>query len=203
MGREKVLKKMRSNSIFITVLGFLLFLGCGLLAFCCIVGEFAPMAIFLGIFALGGLFFIVLGIRNGNPKTSLFTKRNPDLLAQADELYANVVYEDKTIIHSNKTLASKKNPLSIVSFDEVIGIYEKTTTYNHLVTIEHQLVLVTPKGENYISIYGKNKEAVGAIMTRIHQYCPHARLGYNTENLQYFRQVQKAYKKQRKANKSQ
>lgn len=201
MGREKVLKKMRSNSIFIVVLGVLLFLGCAFLAFCCVLAEAIPMAIFLVIFALLGLFFIILGIRNGNPKTSLFTKRNPDLLAQADELYSNVVYEDKTIIHSHKTIASKKNVLNMAAFDEVIGIYEKKTTYNHLVTIEHSLVLVTPKGETYISIYGKNKEAVGAILTRIHQYCPNARLGFSPENLQYFKQVQKEYKKQRKANK--
>lgn len=201
MGSEKIIKKIRSKSVVVIVLGALLFLGFGFLAFCCVVGEFLPMAIFLGIFALLGLFFIIWGIRMRNPKKSSFLKRNPDLLEQADELYANVVYEDKTIIHSNKTLASKKNPLSMVSFDEVIGIYEKTTTYNHLVTIEHNLVLVTPKGENYISIYGKNKEAVGAILTRIHQYCPNARLGYSPQNLQYFRQVQKEYKKQRKANK--
>lgn len=200
MGSEVILKKLRSKSIVIIVLGALLFLGLGFLAFCCIVGEFLPMAILLGIGALLGLFFIILGIRMRNPKKSSFLKRNPDLLTQADELYANVVYEDKTIIHSNKTIASKKNPLSMVSFDEVIGIYEKTTTYNHLVTIEHNLVLVTPKGENYISIYGKNKEAVGAILTRIHQYCPNARLGYSPQNLQYFKQVQKEYKKQRKEN---
>ncbi len=201
MGSEKILKKIRSRSIIVIVLGVLLFLGCGFLAFCCVVGEFLPMAIFLGIFALLGLFFVIWGIRICNPQKSTFLKRNPDLLAQADELFANVVYEDKTIIHSHKTIASKKNILSMASFDEIIGIYEKTTTYNHLVTIDHNLVLVTPKGENFISIYGKNKETVGAILTRIHQYCPNAILGYSPQNLQYFRQVQKEYKKQRKANK--
>ncbi len=194
MGREIVLKKLRSKSIIVIVLGALLFLGCGFLALCCFIGAFLPMAVFMSISALLGLFFIILGSRNCNPETSLYTKRNPDLLAQADELFSNVVYEDKTIIHSNKTLASKKNPLNMVSFDEVIGIYEETTTYNFLFTVEHKLVLVTPKGENYIGIYGKNQEAVEAIITHIQQRCPNARLGY--QNIDYYKQVQKEYKKQ-------
>lgn len=198
MGRELILKKLRSRSLVVIILGFLLFLGCGFIAFCCIIGEFIPMVILGGLFALLGLVFIILGFRMRNPEKSTFIKRNPDLLNQADELFSHIVYEDKTIMHSHQNIASKKNPLCIVSFDEIIGIYEKTTTYSHVITIEHSLVLVTPKGDNLISIYGKNKEAVAEIVGRIYKYCPNARYGFSVDNMKYFRQVQKAYKKQRK-----
>lgn len=202
MGRELILKKLRSRSLVLIILGFFLFLGCGFLAFCCIIGEFIPMVILGGIFALLGLVFIILGFRMRNPEKSTFIKRNPDLLNQADELYSHIVYEDKTIVHSHQHIASKKNPLCIASFEEIIGIYEKTTTYSHVITIEHNLVLVTPKGDNLISIYGKNKEAVAEIVGRIYKYCPNARYGFSVDNMKYFRQMQKAYKKQCKAQKN-
>lgn len=198
MGVERVKKSLRRRAALLIFFGAILFLGMGFIAFAfAVTGELDGIFWFSFAVACLGVFFIVLGIREGSLKTSGWVKRNPDLLRQAEELYSNVVYEDKYIVCSNRHIGSKRNPASIASFDEVIGLYVRKTRYNFLITVQKELIVVTQKGEISVSVYSDKK--IDGLVDMIAQRCPGVRLGYSPENVAYFNQVHKDYKERLKA----
>ncbi len=67
------------------------------------------MIILFGLFALLGIVFIIMGIRNiVRPEKTGYLKNNPQLLEMADQLYSHIIYEDQYVLISDKVLANKK-----------------------------------------------------------------------------------------------
>lgn len=198
MGRKKVIKEIHARALLLIILGGISFLGMGFLAFACLITEEIGMGIITGIATCLGLLLLILGIRIWNPKNSPIFKCNPELFKQVDELFSNIVYEDNFIICSNKTIANKKHLLNIAWFDEILGIHEKKSTYNSIITYERHLVLVTKKGQIQINIYARKRNTVDNLIQTISKFVPKARIGWSPENTSYYNQVQKDYKERRK-----
>ena len=103
MGREVVFANIRKRMIAMIVGGVILTLMGGFISFAAVVaGEYSVLI--LGLFALTpGVIFLIFGTsRRMHPEKSGIFKANPDLLQQADELYANIQYQDDYIIVSDK-----------------------------------------------------------------------------------------------------
>ena len=95
MGREAVFANIRKRMIAMIVGGVILTLMGGFISFAAVVaGEYSVLI--LGLFALTpGVIFLIFGTsRRTHPEKSGIFKANPDLLQQADELYANIQYQD-------------------------------------------------------------------------------------------------------------
>ena len=93
MGREVVFANIRKRMIAMIVGGVILTLMGGFISFAAVVaGEYSVLI--LGLFALTpGVIFLIFGTsRRTHPEKSGIFKANPDLLQQADELYANIQY---------------------------------------------------------------------------------------------------------------
>lgn len=196
-GEQVIKRSLARRGAALIVLGAILALGMGFLALAlAVVGEYGGMLVFVLLTALGA-FCLAVGIKECSIRTSGWTARNPDLSAQADELYENAIYEDKYILHSEKHIGSKRTPPAIAAFDEVLGMYVRKTRYNFLITVQKQLIIVTQKGEIALSIYSDQK--IDELARRIAAYSPRARFGYTADNLAYFRAQQKAYKEYLKA----
>lgn len=203
MGRERILKKIKSSSIVFTVIG-LVFLALFLfLELCMIVvgirDNVGPILFFALLGAIGGafLYFGIKGLKH--PEQTQVLKKNPDLLQQADELFSHVVYEDDFVILSDRIIANKKNITQMAFTDEVFLIYVFRQTTN-LITTTKQLILQTARGQMEINIYGRKKETINQLAERIAQNCQYARLGYSGEGLDYVKHMRelwaqdKAYK---------
>ena len=195
---ETVKRAIRKRGIGLIVFGTILFLGMGFIALAAaMVGDAVGMMVFALIMLCLGVLFIVLGIKDCSIHASGLIKRNPDLLEQGEELYNNIVYQDKYIVYSNKHVASKRSPTSIAAFDEVIGMYERKTTYAIFITVQKELIIVTKRDEIPISVFSGKK--MDDLANLIYEHCPQARIGASAENMAYFKEQHKAYKEQLKA----
>ena len=111
MGREKVLSKIKKDCIIFVVFGAIITLLCGFMDLAFIVAgiseNVAPFILFTALTALGiGMLYSgIKGLRN--PENTHALKKNPNLLRQADELFAHVIYEDNFIILSDRIIAVK------------------------------------------------------------------------------------------------
>ena len=133
MGREVVFANIRKRMIAMIVGGVILTLMGGFISFAAVVaGEYSVLI--LGLFALTpGVIFLIFGTsRRTHPEKSGIFKANPDLLPQADELYANIQYQDDHIIVSDRVLANKKVPFQMCWREEAYGIYQHTASMNFI-----------------------------------------------------------------------
>ena len=109
MGREVVFANIRKRMIAMIVGGVILTLMGGFISFAAVVaGEYSVLI--LGLFALTpGVIFLIFGTsRRTHPEKSGIFKANPDLLPQADELYANIQYQDDHISYPTGCLPTRK-----------------------------------------------------------------------------------------------
>lgn len=179
-GREKILKKIRKRFIFGIVMGVLLCLVGAFLLLCFIVSEERTVGPYvLAAFPLiFGAFFLIWGSWCiANPMKTPQLKTNPRLLEQADELFANIRYEDKLIIMSDRVIASKRDLTQMVYFEEVLKIYENIHTTN-MITDTHTLNLETATYTALINVYGCKDQVVESLKDKIYSMCPNI-LPYN------------------------
>ena len=102
MGRDIVLAKIKKGGITAVVGGAVLMLIFGLIT----IGVMSDnaddgmgMIILFGLFALLGIVFIIIGIRNiVRPEKTGYLKNNPQLLEMADQLYSHIIYEDQYVL---------------------------------------------------------------------------------------------------------
>lgn len=195
MGRELVLKKIKSHGKK-TVAGGILIMLLGLfMVFVFFATDdgaelFAILSLLLFAF---GLVSLILGIKTAvNPEKSGFIKNNPDLLKQADELYFNIVYEDKYIIISNRVIANKKQITQMAYLEDIYLIYQRTQSMN-LIPTANELVLENRNKKNSmtINIYAKGKNTRDDLFRILSNACPNARLGWTPENLQYLAEMRR------------
>ena len=205
MGRQKVLQKIKNNSLAMTITGALFILVSGLIVFFLLVSELKGdgiSALILTFTCVGiiGIFMVFFGIRGLNhPEKTSAMKKNPDLLRQADELFAHVTYQDSFIILSDRIIANKKNITQMAFTDEVFLIY----IYRHrtnFITTSKQLILQTARGHFEINIYGRKQSTIDELANRIARSCRYTRLGYTKENLKYVDQMRQLWKEDQTRN---
>lgn len=193
MGTKIIEKALRRRSAGIVITGAILLLLTGFLALAFILVEgIDGLSIFFLVLAALSLWLVIAGVRQGSVKTNGIIKRNPDILAQSEELYANIQYQDKYIVFSEKHIASMKNPLSIAAFDEVLGMHESTTRVYFFITVHRELTIVTKKGS--VSIPAGSSKNIQELIRIIAPHCPDARLGYSPDNAAYYSEEQQMYK---------
>lgn len=197
MGKEKVIEKIRKDGskiitggIVLTSFGILLSL-----FFLLIFEGLNGFHVISSFPLIAGVIMIIVGSkRKKDPMTAKCFKINPQLLQQADELFGNIVFEDKMIIFSEKVIASKKDITQMVYFSDIVWMYEHQTSYNFVPT-DHQLVIRTLKYSISINIYGKKKQTRVELLERIYRMCSFARVGYTNEHQEYFNYLVKDSKK--------
>lgn len=116
-------------------------------------------------------------VRRANPMKAHCFKRNPKLLEQADELFSDIIYQDKFIIYSNRIIANAKDITQMAAFDEIVNICESSTSYNFIKT-DHKIVLVLPTYQVQISVYAKKRETIDDLKYGIMQRCPKLQPNY-------------------------
>lgn len=206
MGRERILKTIKRNSIVWTVMGIVLLLlflfveSAFILSGIASEDDVLGAVLFFALIGILGGFFLYFGIRGlMHPEKTQALKKNPDLLRLADELFSHIVYEDDFIILSDRIIANKKNITQMAFTDEVFLIYVYKQTTNFITTTK-QLILRTARGQLEINIYGRKEATINQLAARIAQNCQYARLGYSDEGLAYVKQMRqlweqdKAYK---------
>lgn len=200
-GSQFVLNKIRSGGKKMIAFGIpFLLLGLVLttaLVIAYLEDEGDPVYIFLAIvtflMVVEGLAFIIMGAKRvSNPERSVYIRNNPDLLRQADQLYSNVVYEDKFVILSNYVIANKKHPTQMAYLQDIYLIYRHTASMNFIRYI-NELVLENRNKKNSMRIntYAKSGADKDRLTQLLAQACPNARFGWNKENLAYLDEMRK------------
>lgn len=145
------------------------------------------------LMVIEGLVFIIMGVKRVNhPEQSPEMKNNPNLLQQADSLYANIIYEDKFVILSNYVIANKKRPTQMAYLRDIYLIYRHTASMNFIRYI-NELVLENRNKKNSmrISTYAKSGADKDRLTQLLAQACPNARFGWNKENLAYLEEMRR------------
>lgn len=195
MGREKVLKKIKSSGIWLTIFGGL-FTGFTLLSIIAftIEGSIEEYIVVMIVVMALGILMLIFGIRNlTNPMKHGMFKRNPYLLYQVDNMAANKCYEDKFIMISDRCIANKKAYNEIAYLEDVFLVYILKRRTNFIPTGK-LLFICTATGDIGINIYGVKKVTVDELADKIAKVCPNVRFGYNNEGLAYLRQMKQIYK---------
>ena len=193
MGREIVLANIRKRSIASLVGGALLTIMGGFICFAAVMAAEYSVLI-LGLFPLiPGIAFLLHGLsRRMHPEKSGVFKRNPDLLQQADELFANIQYQDDFVIISDRVIANKKAPYQMCWRSEAYGIYQQTASMN-FISYQNNIVVKNKykKNDLTISVYAKGKDTALRLIQLLSQCCPNARVGFTQETLAYVKEMQK------------
>lgn len=193
MGREIVLANIRKRSIAALVGGALLTIMGGFICFAAVMAAEYSVLI-LGLFPLiPGIAFLLYGVsRRTHPEKSGIFKANPDLLQQADELYANIQYQDDYIIVSDRVLANKKAPFQMCWREEAYGIYQHTASMN-FISYTNEIIVCTKHKKNVLrfNVYAKGKDTAIGLMQLLSQCCPNAMVGYTPETLAYVKEMQR------------
>lgn len=201
MGRDQVLKKIKTSAVIYLILGIAMILAGGSMCVILLMAGFPQeisawimMVLFLAI-AVGGIVLTVNAIRTLiDPANSSTIKKNPGILQQADELFQNIIYQDEFIVLSPRIIANAKDIREIAYTDEVFLIYVYTHKTNGI-TDQKKLVLLTARGMIEINIYLKKDIKVEALANRILQHCRYARAGYTPDGLKYVDQMRELWKR--------
>lgn len=198
MGREKLIKKLKSRGRLLLILGIILMLLGALLSLAILVDGFHPV-FFIFLFVLAcGILMMYFGINNMKGINSNFVKKNPYILDLVDDLFQNTLYEDNLVIISNRAIAPKKNLLGVSDINDVVGIYESSNTTNGIKT-SHVINLFLRNGKSVlINIYGRKNETKDNLMLVLSNYCKNAMIGYTSETLAYIKEQRMQYKNRNK-----
>lgn len=199
MGSEVILKRIKSGAFRLTVLAICLVFIPLITLFCIYVktdiGEHIPFIIITVFAVISGAALFVYNIRvMSDPKNSMLLKKNPDILLQADELYQNIIYQDKNLIFSSRIIANAANITQISYTDEVFVIYVYIHKTNG-VTDQKLLKLETARNTIQINIITKKDEEINELIGLIVSQCRYARVGYNTDSMAYLKQMKELWKK--------
>lgn len=193
MGRELLVKKLKSRGMLSLVVGILVTIFSLFMAIIMFEEVFIAGLIFLVLTAVGvGL--TVHGFDLTKGENSKFAKKTPNILELADDIYGNKVYEDNFITISNKAIATKKDISSVTDLNDVLAIYEHIQRTNGIVT-SHIVKLELRNGRTMaINVYARKRDTKDNLVLTIRNYCPNAMVGYTGEMLDYLKKERKAYK---------
>ena len=106
------------------------------------------------------LYFLYWYVHGGRTlKRAAYSKPIPIFLQQADELYANIQYQDDHIIVSDRVLANKKAPFQMCWREEAYGIYQHTASMN-FISYTNEIIVCTKHKKNILrfNVYAKGKD---------------------------------------------
>ncbi len=201
MGRENVLAAIKKRAKIKLIVGILFtILGAfgTLVMILAITGDnyesgMATGLIFMVTLLIAGIITLVLGIKDKvNPAGASVFKKNQKLLEMADELYANILYQDKDIIFSDKIVANATDILSMTYTNEVIVGYIREQRTNGILTLKC-LHLDTINGQMEFNLMKKKQEEIDYLARTVCSICPFIRFGFTTENSAYLEHMRNMY----------
>lgn len=196
MGSEILLKKIKSNGTKQIIGGIIIMLLGTLFTIIAAFDDEDDVAIvwiFAAALLIIGIMCAVFGIKNrSHPENAKVIRKNPALLNMADELFADIIYEDKFIKISNRIIANQKNITQMTYTNEIFLMYISKESYNFVPTGK-ELILETARGRLALNIYGRTKNTVNELANMICRISPNTRVGYTNENLQYLAQMRQSY----------
>ena len=198
MGSEEILNKICKSARGMCILGFILSIAGLSVAIISFImgtdkGNIVFLIIILIVFAIGVAILVINIPTMLDPMKSSYIKKNPDILSQADELYSNVVYRDKTVIFSPRLIANALDIRQIAYTDEVFLIYVYIHKTNG-VTDQKSLKLETARKTIVLNIIYKKDDEVDSLIGAILQHCRYARVGYNDDGFAYLKQMRELWK---------
>ena len=204
-GSEEILKKIKSGATGVMFLGLTLTLLPTIIIICMIIsGSFAGNVLLVVILILCALVGAVVMAYNMkimlNPMSSLFIKKNPDILSEADELTSNIVYRDSFLLFSNRLIANAHDIRQISYTDEVFVVYVYIHKTNGVVDMK-QLKLETARRTISINIYSKKDDEIDQLIGNILQNCRYARVGYNDDSMAYLKKMRDIWKQDQERRK--
>lgn len=196
MGNEILLKKIKSNGTKQIIGGIIIMLLGTLFTIIAAFDDEDDVAIvwiFAAVLLALGIILAVFGIKNrSHPENAKVIRKNPALLNMADELYADIIYEDKFVKISNRIIANQKDITQMTYTNEIFLMYVSKESYNFVPTGK-ELILETARGRLALNIYGRTKNTVNDLANMICRLSPNTRVGYTNENLQYLAQMRQSY----------
>lgn len=195
-GSEILLKKIKSDGTH-QIIGGIIFAILG--TFFTVIAAFddedavAIVWIFAAVLLIAGILMAVFGIKKrSHPESAKILRKNPALMSMADELFSDMIYEDKFVKISNRIIANQKNITQMTYTNEIFLIYVSKQSYNFVPTSK-ELIIETARGRLNINIYGRTKNTVNELANMICRLSPNTRVGYTNENLQYLAQMRQSY----------
>lgn len=196
MGSEILLKKIKSNGTKQIIGGIIIMLLGTLFTIIAAFDDEDDVAIvwiFAAVLLALGIILAVFGIKNrSHPENAKVIRKNPALLNMADELFADIIYEDKFVKISNRIIANQKDITQMTYTNEIFLMYVSKESYNFVPTGK-ELILETARGRLALNIYGRTKNTVNELANMICRLSPNTRVGYTNENLQYLAQMRQSY----------
>ncbi len=195
MGREKILKKIKSSSRALVIFGAIFLIAAIFICIALIADDSLLDAFIIVLIPfLIGILMLIFGARTlADPFKHGMFKRNPYIIEQLDNMLMNKLYEDKFISVSDRCIANKKVDTEIAYLEDVFLVYIQKQSTNFVPTGK-LLYLCTATGNIGINVYGSKKATIDELANKIAGICPNARFGYNNEGLNYLRQMQEYYK---------
>lgn len=196
MGSEILLKKIKSNGTKQIIGGIIIMLLGTLFTIIAAFDDEDDVAIvwiFAAVLLALGIILVSFGIKNrSHPENAKVIRKNPALLNMADELFADIIYEDKFVKISNRIIANQKDITQMTYTNEIFLMYVSRESYNFVPTGK-ELILETARGRLALNIYGRTKNTVNELANMICRLSPNTRVGYTNENLQYLAQMRQSY----------
>ncbi len=140
----------------------------------------AITVIFLLPFLIPGIIFL---IRYTHPMMCRPLKQNPVVLKQADWMLEHIMYQNELFIVSQNFFAPRRDLSAIIPTQEALLMYKQTITTNFYT--QYLLVVDTVRGRITFPYQNKQAALLEQSVEAIAPLCPHLRLGYNQENLNY------------------
>lgn len=190
-GRDLLLQKMRRKAKGFLIRGIgAAVVGGGLFVLTIVARWHIINMVILGLLILVGLYLTINGaVILAAPQKDAVFKKNPQLLRMADELYANIRYQDELVILSEKLFCPQGMPWIIVPLDEIYWVYIERNTMD-VVPMDMTLWFVTGNQRFAVPIHSKPPAVVDRTVHVLVQVCPHLRVGHTPENALYADQMQ-------------
>ncbi len=183
-GSELVIKRVKKKQ-FPAMVMFLvitaIFLLIGIIGF--LIENYVMVAVMI-IFTLPFLIpAIIFTIRYVRPMKCAPLKHHPEVLKQADWMVKHMNYQDEIILASPEFFAPRSDLTSVIPVQEVLLMY-KGMVYNHLNTV-YTWQIETVRRKVVIPYTQKQEPAIANSINYLAGICPHMKVGFSDENIQY------------------
>ena len=191
---NKIITKLKKTGFKYLIGGIIISLFSSfLLLFFKLLNNFNQVLLFCLLLLVLGLYMIFFGVKYIINIRKTYLAEKPQTLQQLEELFDNKIYEDKYVVLSEKYIAPQQNILQILELDKICWVYQYVQKMNGIKVIKMIKVFTA---SNHLEIVVYNKEDEQKLMDIICKFATNARVGYNQENSQYYKEVKKSYKEE-------
>ena len=191
---KKIITKLKKTGFKYLIGGIIISLFSSfLLLFFKLLNNFNQILLFCLVLLVLGLYMIFFGLKYIINIRKISLAEKPQILQQLEELLDNKIYEDKYVILSEKYIAPQQNILQILELDKICWLYLYVQKMNGIKVIKMIKVFTAT---NHLDIVVYSKEDEQKVMSIMCKFAPNAKVGYNQENSQYYKEVKKSYKEE-------